>query len=154
MNTPALDNPHIASNNSALHAAHPTDPLASFHSMPLIETGFDCNDAQAQAELGMALQQAGSTAGAVTAYVRAIELQPDRADLHALLGIALQSLGQHDDAILALREAIRIKPDDAQSYSNLAVLLQERGRTDEAIDALQHAIDLHPRLRQRMPTWA
>ncbi len=161
MNTPTLENasstasmsmPRPAS-MSTLHALNHTAPkyndlLAAFHSMPLIESGFECDDAQAQAELGMALHQAGSVAGAVTAYVRAIELQPEWAEMHALLGIALQSLGQHEDAIGAFRQAICIKPDDAQSWSNFGVLLQDRGRTDEAISALQQAIQCNPRFTE------
>ena len=148
MNSPTLDNLALSSSHNAIHSSHLKCPLTSFHSMPLIETGFDCSDAQAQAELGMALQQAGSVASAVTAYVRAIELQPDWAEMHALLGIALQSLGQHDDAIRAFRQAIRIQPGDAQIWSNLGVLLQDRGRTDEAIEALQHALDINPRFTE------
>ena len=151
MNTPTLENlqnPHAAAASNALHAAHSNGPLASFNSMPMIEIGFDCCDAQAQAELGMALQQAGSIAGAVTAYVRAIELEPDWAEMHALLGIALQILGQHDDAIRAFRQAIRIKPEDAQCWSNLGVLLQDCGRSDEAISALQRAVEYNPRFTE------
>ena len=148
MNSSTLETFAIAPSAIANHAACPHDPLTSFHSMPLIETGFDCNDAEAQAELGMALQQAGSVASAVTAYVRAIELQPDWAEVHAMLGIALQSLGQHDDAIRALRQAIRIKPDDAQTWSNLGVLLKDRGRTVDAIDAMHQAIKINPRFTE------
>ena len=148
MNLSTLETAALTSSASAHHAACQHDPLAAFHSMPLIETGFECNDAQAQAELGMALQQAGSVASAVTAYVRAIELQPDWAEVHAMLGIALQSLGQHDDAIRAFRQAIRIKPDDAQTWSNLGVLLQDHGRTVDAINALQQAIKLNSRFTE------
>ena len=149
MNTPTLENSLIAASITSPYntaAASPSkDPLASFHSMPLQEPGFECDDAQAQAELGMALQQAGSLAGAVSAYVRAIELRPDWAEIHALLGITLQALGQFDDAIGAFRQAIRIQPGDAQIWSNLGVLLQERGQTEDALGALQQAIALQPR---------
>ena len=162
MNTPTIDNAAIAEStlaesispelNASIYTAHSAshlvvqkDPLASFHSMPLIEAGFECDDAQAQAELGMALQQTGSLASAVSAFVRAIELQPDWAEMHVMLGMTLQAMGQFDDAIRALRQAIHIKPDDAQTWSNLGVLLQDHGQTSDALDALQQAIRINPR---------
>ncbi len=98
MNTPTIDNAAVAKSaiagsaftdsippklnasvsisNGTSHPATQKDPLASFHSMPLVEAGFDCDDAHAQVELGMALQQADSLASAVSVFMRAIELQP------------------------------------------------------------------------------
>ncbi len=138
---------HAVRSSNAVPAAA-TDFVASFHVMPLIEPGLDCDDAQAQVELAMALQQAGNLSGAVTAYARAIALQPEWPQAYAMLGIALQSLGQVDDAIGAFRQAIQLAPDEAQTWSNLGVLQQERGRSAEAIDALQNAIRLQPRFTE------
>ncbi|WP_326939571.1 tetratricopeptide repeat protein [Actimicrobium sp. GrIS 1.19] len=146
MNTSLAELP-VRSGNAATGAAA-TDLVAAFQAMPLIEPGLDCEDAQAQAELGMALQQTGNLAGAVTAYSRAIALQPEWPEMHVMLGLALQQLGQRDDAIGALRRAVALRSDDAQIWSNLGVLLQECGRSSDAIEALQHAIRLKPRMTE------
>ena len=142
----SIAEPAVRSGNPVPAAA--TDFVASFHAMPLIEPGLDCDDAQAQIELAMALQQAGNLAGAVTAYAHAIALRPEWPHAYAMLGIALQAMGQVDDAIGALRQSLQLAPDEAQTWSNLGVLEQQRGRSAEAIDALHNALRLQPRLTE------
>lgn len=107
-----------------------------------------CTDAHAQAELGMALLQAGSHAAAAEVFRQAIALRPDWLEMHAMLAIALQSGGRAEEAVDAYRQAVALNPDDAQSQSNLGVLLQTLGRTDEAVAALRRAIAVQPRFAE------
>jgi tetratricopeptide (TPR) repeat protein len=76
----------------------------------------------------------------------AIEIERDRAEVHANLALALIAEGQADEAIGHLSKAVRINPDLADAHYNLALALEDRGRAAEAADHYTIA------LRQR-PEW-
>jgi len=74
------------------------------------------------------------------AYLRALELDPGRADAHVNLGRQLHVAGEPGRAEPHYREAVRIDPDDPTPHFNLGVLLEELKRRDEAIHAYRQAI--------------
>ncbi|MCW9035436.1 MAG: hypothetical protein OQJ97_14550 [Rhodospirillales bacterium] len=53
---------------------------------------------------------------AVSAFSRAVELEPDHADLHALNALALTFAERPDEAILEVEKAIRLNPIDPGWY--------------------------------------
>ena len=103
-----------------------------------------CLDAEAHAELGMALLQAGALAEAAATFEKALRLRPEWVEVQATLAITLQQLGQGDEAVAAYRQALTLDAEDARAHSNLGVLLQTLGRSAEAVECLRRAIDLEP----------
>jgi tetratricopeptide (TPR) repeat protein len=140
--SPVLNSSPASPYPKALQHKEPSKEPAS------AQTDLNKAQAQAQAELGMALQQVGKIAQAAQAYLKAVELNPAWAEMNAMLAIALQSIGEHDQAIVAYRKALALNPKDAQSHSNLGVLLQTLGRSQEAIEFLNKAVEIDPQFAE------
>jgi len=94
--------------------------------------------------LGAVLIELGQADEALTAFDKAIELQPDYAEAHNNRGNALLKQRRGERAIAAYQAAIRIKPDYAQAYSNLAHSLHLQGAWTAAAEACRKAISLAP----------
>jgi len=94
---------------------------------------------------GVALQALGRVDEAVTAWLRASELDPEFFPaLHGLGAIALER-GDLEGAIRYLSESIRVNPEFADAHYNLALALLDAGRPDDARKALEQAYRLAPR---------
>ncbi len=89
-------------------------------------------------------QRRGDTNRAKELYARALERDPQNADLYNNIGMLYKSTGESDRAEDAYRHAVSLNPKLAAAWSNLGVLLSERGRRKEAIGALQQAITVDP----------
>lgn len=89
-------------------------------------------------------QRRGDTNRAKELYARALERDPQNADLYNNIGMLYKSTGELDRAEDAYRHAVNLNPKLAAAWSNLGVLLSERGRRKEAIGALQQAITVDP----------
>jgi len=95
---------------------------------------------------GTALEQQGTYAAAVTAYTKAIELDPGCADAYLKRGVARFSAKKTNctEALADLTEAIRLAPGNAEAYYrrgiiNYYVINNEQGREDmETAAALGH----------------
>jgi tetratricopeptide (TPR) repeat protein len=61
--------------------------------------------------LGLVCDDLRDWAGAIAAYGRCVELQPDMPEAHVNLGLALQQIGEWDGAVQAYRRAIVLRPD-------------------------------------------
>jgi Flp pilus assembly protein TadD len=94
--------------------------------------------------LGKALADEGQIDEAISHLEKAIQLQPDDANLHSDLGDTLIRKGQMDEAISQFQEALRLKPNDALFHNNLGLALEDQGQTDEAISQFQEALRLKP----------
>lgn len=97
----------------------------------------DPGSAAAQANLGLALKQAGALAAAIAAYRRALLLAPDFAQIHNNLGSALHQSGAAAEADDHYRKAIALAPFNPSGYFNRANLLQEPS-------GFHHALCLEP----------
>ena len=95
-------------------------------------------------EIGMARWKADDVDGAVTAFRKAIELDPGLAIAYYSLGTALEREGQLDDAIAEYQKAIELEPTRALLHAALGDALFERGRLDDAVAKWQKAIELDP----------
>jgi predicted O-linked N-acetylglucosamine transferase (SPINDLY family) len=94
--------------------------------------------------LGAVLKRAGRIAEALAPQRRAVELLPDRAELHGNLGNTLRALGRPDEAEAAYRRALAIDPRHLDTLFNLGQLLAAAGRRDEAEAAYRAAIAVRP----------
>ncbi|MDQ6718272.1 MAG: tetratricopeptide repeat protein, partial [Gemmatimonadota bacterium] len=92
----------------------------------------------------LAAQRRGDTNRAKELYARALDRDPQNADLYNNIGMLYKSTGELDRAEDAYRHAVSLNPKLAAAWSNLGVLLNERGRRKEAIAALQQAISVDP----------
>jgi len=80
----------------------------------------------------------------ITAYRKAIELNPNYADAYNGLGNALYNQKKLDEAIAAYRKAIELNPNYADAYKGLGNALYKQEKLDEAIAAYRKAIQLNP----------
>lgn len=88
---------------------------------------------------------AGRWADALTAYQRAVALNPDGADAQCNLGAVLNEMGRPAEAEAPLRRAIALRPDYVQAYGNLGNALKALGRAEEAVAVYARALELAPR---------
>jgi Tfp pilus assembly protein PilF len=94
--------------------------------------------------VGLADERAGRTAEAIERYRRAIELNPQNADLRGRLGDLWHATGHYQEARESYTAALRIDPDFAQVHANLGSLLRKLGDREGALEHLRRAIDLEP----------
>ncbi|UCD56338.1 MAG: tetratricopeptide repeat protein [Candidatus Hydrogenedentota bacterium] len=76
--------------------------------------------------------------------LRAVQMVPDDAEVHALIGACAIELGRIDEAIRSFRQALQIKPDYAEARSSLADALAGRGQWNEAITHYRQTIKDKP----------
>ncbi len=81
---------------------------------------------------------------AVASYRRALEIEPDYAEVHNNLGIALQNLGRLDEAMTSYSLALGIKPDYEQAHYNLGNVLKDLNRFDDAVTSYRRALEIKP----------
>jgi tetratricopeptide (TPR) repeat protein len=78
------------------------------------------------------------------AYLQALEVDPDSADVHLNLGRLDHEAGNLGAAEAHYRKAVECDPEDATAHYNLGVLLEDRDRPEEAILAYRQAIARDP----------
>ena len=71
--------------------------------------------------LGRALRQHGQHDKSISAYRKAIQLQPKDATARIGLGTSLLERGKHQEAVNAFREAIRLQAANALAHNWLGV---------------------------------
>jgi superkiller protein 3 len=82
---------------------------------------------------------------AITAYKKAIEINPQYTNAHYYLGIAYYyGKKMYDEAITAYKKAIEINPQYTNAHYYLGIAYRKKGMNDEAIGAYEKAIELSP----------
>jgi tetratricopeptide (TPR) repeat protein len=94
--------------------------------------------------LGTALIGLGRREEAIQAFDKAVQLQPDDADLWWQLGDGLIAAGRSTEALLCFQHTISLNPSHANAAYRAGYLLQEVGRFDEALVELNRSADLQP----------
>jgi tetratricopeptide (TPR) repeat protein len=93
---------------------------------------------------GAALQVLGRLTESVSAFDKAISLQPDFAEAHSNRGNALKDLGDIDEAIASYDRAIRLNPQNVVAYLNRGNACKDDGRMEMARACYEQAIKLSP----------
>ena len=101
-------------------------------------------DAEAQYNLGITLQELGKLEDAIASYRQAIALKPDYVKAHNNLGGMLKELGRLEEAKTSYTQAILLKTDDDKAHYNLGNTLKELGKLDEAEASYRQAITFKP----------
>jgi tetratricopeptide (TPR) repeat protein len=104
--------------------------------------------AQAGADEGARLYQAGKYAEAASAYQAAIKANPQSADGWAGMGKTLLRMGRPRDAVLCLVKALQLKPGDLGNQLTLARSYIEGGDAGAAIALLEPLDDKNPAVRR------
>lgn len=90
--------------------------------------------------------EAGDPEGAVSAYRRALEIDPGHADAHLNVGRLLHEDGCIGEAEEHYREAATLDPANARARFNLGVALEDRGSEEEAMARYREAVEIDPGL--------
>jgi tetratricopeptide (TPR) repeat protein/SAM-dependent methyltransferase len=93
---------------------------------------------------GMELQKSGKLEEAVTAFRKALALNPNHPVVFNNLAAVLASRGELEEALALYRKALAVDPALAFTYSNMSDTLTRLGRYDEALAAATRASVLDP----------
>lgn len=86
----------------------------------------------------------GDIKAAIANYEAAIELEPDRPEIHAGLALALMECEYTADALAAAEKAVSLAPDDAHANYALGHILRLTEKNDAALAALTKAVSADP----------
>ena len=107
----------------------------------------------ANLNLGVLHSRTGDQAAAETAYLRALDFDPDFAPARFNLANLLNRQGRNEEAEVVLRAGLERVPDDGELHYSLGLLLAEEQRFEEAAASLGRAAALmpdRPRVRRNL----
>jgi predicted TPR repeat methyltransferase len=99
----------------------------------------------------MLLYRQGEMVGAIERMMRAIELEPGRAEWLNDLGNLLAAHQQPDQAAKFFQHALMLTPENAVIWNNLGAMRVKLGQTELAGEAFEHAVALDETL---VDAWA
>jgi superkiller protein 3 len=85
------------------------------------------------------LDAKGDLAGAIAAYGKAIELDPELAEAHSNLGVTLMTKGDLPAAVAACKKAVELDPNYPKAYTNLIVVYGIKKDYDRAWEVIRAA---------------
>lgn len=94
--------------------------------------------------MGLAFTELRRFDDAITVFNRALELEPENADILNNIGNALQSHGDVNAAIDAYQRAAKIKPNNAEAYRNMGIAHQKLGWFKDALVFYELAVSFKP----------
>jgi len=83
---------------------------------------------------------------AVTAYRKALSIEPKHAGAHYALALALDRLGKDAEAEKEFRQALSVQPDNVQVWQALTEHYVQRRQYDSAIEACNSALKANPNM--------
>lgn len=93
---------------------------------------------------GMRALEAGDARGAIRAFRRVTELEPQHKWGWNNLGRAYLRLNRLDSAQIAFRQQIEVNPYDEYAHNNLGLALRRAGRREEAVAAFRKQVEVNP----------
>ena len=100
--------------------------------------------AQSHYNLGLAYYHEGKIERAITAYQKALQLEPNFADAYGGLGVIYWRNGDLDAAIRHCQKAIKIAPENIEFHRNLTQIYWQRGMYDRAAIGYRIILELNP----------
>jgi len=86
----------------------------------------------------------GDAIKALEYWNKALEINPEQANVYKSMALLYMKKGQFDDAVAQFRKALEIEPQLPDVYVNIGHSLMMSGRPKEAIEALQKEIQISP----------
>ena len=99
---------------------------------------------QSHYNLGLAYYHSGQTEQAITAYQKAIQLEPNFADAYGGLGVIYWRTGNLDAAIRHCQKAIKIAPENIEFHQNLTRIYWQKGMYNAASVGYRIILELNP----------
>ena len=97
---------------------------------------------RSQCALGLVRAAGSQFPGAIEAFQKTLETNPDCIEALQGAGAAYRALGRTPEAIGAFRQVLALRPQDPKAYSDLGVVLQDGGQVREAIAAFRQGLAL------------
>ena len=94
--------------------------------------------------LGMALRKGGKPNEAITAYLRALEVDDRSLSAKSGLGLAYAAKEDFVAALECFADAVKLAPDDVTQWRNLVTAMIELEKFDEALLALDRVETMSP----------
>lgn len=94
---------------------------------------------------GVSYEKSGMYEEAMSAYVRALGINPGYMEAHVNLGLVYYRLGKYSKAVDAYKNALRINPSVPSVYNKLGAAYVILGEYQLALDAFKHSIEIDPR---------
>ena len=94
--------------------------------------------------LGLVLADGGRRPEAIAHFQRALQLQPDEAEVENNLGLALAGAARLPEAIAHERRALELNPDFPEASNNLGLALARTGQRDAALAEFDRALRARP----------
>ncbi|MGC8669243.1 MAG: tetratricopeptide repeat protein [Chthonomonadales bacterium] len=126
-----------------LQAHQQQNYAAAIHAFEMVSST-EIDDIQYHFRLADDLYRRGMFDEAVDEYRRALELNPQYADIRNHLGLALAALQRYDEALDEFDRALAINPSFVDAWLNRGNALKELGRIAEAQDAYRRVLQLEP----------
>ncbi len=111
-------------------------------------------DAVLESDLGVELVLAGHIKEGFAHLHKAIQIDPNDADVRGNLGVALLKQGDAKGAIAQFASAARLEPNRFEPHYDLGMLLLETGQLKEAGYQLLEAVRCQPRNAERVSVLA
>jgi tetratricopeptide (TPR) repeat protein len=139
--------PDLAAAHNALGNAYSaldrrTEALAEYSEALRISP--DLAGPRVHANIGLALQREGRLSQALPHLRRAVELEPDDAELWLHLAAAHADADDSAAAIPCCRRAVELRPESPHGHTELGRALQDEGQTAEALTCFRRALELDP----------
>lgn len=87
----------------------------------------------------------GNLDAATISYLKALEINPDLAEVHANIGNIFYKQGRIKEALFRYQEAVALAPYLAGTYWNIGLIYYQQGRVDLASACGQKALALEPK---------
>lgn len=101
-------------------------------------------DAYSFLRAGMANERTGNYPGAVRAYRRGLDVEPENVELLNSLGFALFQDGKSQDAVAALERALEVDPRHVKAHNNLALASIDLGELELAEAHYRESLAIEP----------
>ncbi len=93
---------------------------------------------------GLELAKAGKHEEAIEEFKKALEKDPEQANIMGNMAESYAKLDKNDDALALYKKAIEVMPNEAALYTNMGVLLSRMGKNAESQEAFKKAAELNP----------
>ena len=111
----------------------------------IVEIREEFLDAYSFLRAGIANERTGDFEGAVRAFRRGLEIEPDNAEILNALGWTLYQNDENEAAVEEYRRALRADASQPKTHNNLALVLIDLGRIDEAAEHYKKSIEIEPK---------
>ena len=101
-------------------------------------------EVQALFDAGLKLAGEGKHEEAVAEFKKALEKDPEQANIMGNMAESYSKLDKNDEALEVYKKAVTIAPDNAALFTNMGVLLSKMGKNTESQEAFKKAAALNP----------